>query len=319
MIKNLKHKILITGSKGVLGNSFRRNENIFNDYNIIYTSGRDCDLTDQKSCSDLFEKIKPDYVFHVAAKSGGIGLSSQYQASHLHDNLLMGLNIAQNCVKHKVKKTIFTLSVGMYPEKSPLPIKEESNLKGEPHHSNFGYAYAKSIIDPLIKTYREQYKINFIGLVPNGIFGPEDNFHPDHSPMLPSLIRKAYLAKQNNQKLDVWGDGTPLRQYTFADDYVRIFKWALDNYNEPEIINVGTSEEKSIFDIAKYICNSTGLSEDSINFLTDKPKGIFRRPMSNEKFLNLTDFKYTPLSNGIESTCNWFAENFKFIEVSNKG
>ena len=163
----------------------------------------------------------------------------------------MAFNIAQNCVKYETKKCIFTLSVGMYPENAPLPITEISNLTGEPHHSNFGYAYAKAIIEPLISTYREQYKVNFIGLIPNGIFGPEDNFHPDHAPMLPSLIRKAFLARVNKTKLDVWGDGTPLRQYTFADDYVKIYKWALDNYDEPEILNVGTSEEKSISELLR--------------------------------------------------------------------
>lgn len=313
-----KPKLLITGSNGVLGNAFKRNISLFNDLEVTFTSGRFCDLTNQSKCNNLFKEIKPDYVFHIAAKSGGIGLSSQYQGSHLRDNLLMALNIAQNCVDHKIKKCIFTLSVGMFPEDANLPIKEESNLTGRPHKSNFGYAYAKALIEPLISTYREQYKINFIGLIPNGIYGPEDNFNPDHAPMLPSLIRKAFIAKINNEKLDVWGDGSPLRQYTYADDYVKIYRWALDNYNEEKILNVGTAEEKSILEIAQFICRYTGLEEENINFLTDKPKGIFRRPMNNKKFIDLSDFKYTSLSQGIKNTCYWYKNNHDSIKISEK-
>ena len=156
----------------------------------------------------------------------------------------MSINIADNCIKKKVKKAIFTLSCGMYPEFADLPIKESSNLTGYPHKSNTGYAYAKSFIEPLINSYNQEYKSNFIGLVPNGIYGPEDNFDLQNASMLASLILKAYLAKINNTNLEVWGDGRPLRQYTFGDDYVLVFiKWCLENYKGKEILNVGTSEK----------------------------------------------------------------------------
>ena len=313
-----KPKLLITGSRGVLGNSFRRNLALFSDFEVHFTSGRECNLANQSECNDLFEKVRPDYVFHIAAKSGGIGLSSKFQASHLHDNALMAFNIAENCVEFGIKKCIFTLSVGMYPAEANLPIVETSNLTGPPHNSNFGYAYAKAIIEPLISTYREQHDINFIGLVPNGIFGPEDNFHPEHSPMLPSLIRKAFLAKKNVTKIDVWGDGSPLRQYTYADDYVKIYKWALEKYDSEKILNVGTSEEKSILEIAKLICKFSGLLESDINFLTDKPKGIHRRPMSNQRFIELSNFEYTTLSEGIEKTCRWYNSNADKIKSASK-
>ncbi|KGG00315.1 MULTISPECIES: NAD-dependent epimerase/dehydratase family protein [Prochlorococcus] len=314
----VKSKILITGSNGVLGNAFRRNKKLFNDYEIVYTTGRDCDLTSPQECNKLFEKIEPTFVFHLAAKSGGIGLSNEYQATLFRDNLLMAINIADNCVRNKVNKCIFTLSVGMYPENAVLPIKEKSNLTGSPHSSGTGYAYAKAILEPLIKTYSAQYKVNFIGLVPNGIYGPEDNFDPEHSAMLPSLIRKAYLAKLNNENLEVWGDGTPLRQYTFVDDYVHIYKWCINNFNLPEILNVGTSEELSIDHIAKLICKYFKIDHSKINYLTNKPKGIFRRPMDNSKFIKESGFKFTPLEDGIKETCLWFKKNKDFITIQSK-
>ncbi len=313
-----KPRILITGARGVLGNAFKRNNHIFLDYEMIYTSGRECDLSKPKECESFFDKYDPDFVFHLAAKSGGIGLSKDYQATLFRDNLLMAINIADNCVRKKIKKCIFTLSVGMYPEEANLPISENSNLSGKPHSSCTGYAYAKAILEPLIETYSAQYKSNFIGIVPNGIYGPEDNFDPEHAAMLPSLIRKAYLSKLNNGKLDVWGDGTPLRQYTYVDDYVHAYKWCLCNFNRPEIINVGTSEELSIDKIAKLICDSFQIDVKQINYLTNKPKGIFRRPMDNSKFLKESNFVFTSLKEGIKKTCSWFEKNHESINASNK-
>lgn len=313
-----KPTLLITGSNGVLGNAFKRKVDLLDAYNVIFSSGREFDLTDTNSTNDLFDKVSPNFVFHLAAKSGGIGLSKKHQATLLRDNLLMTINIADNCIKKNVTKAIFTLSVGMYPENADLPIKENSNLTGQPHPSNTGYAYSKAFIEPLIKSYNQQYKSNFIGLVPNGIYGPEDNFDPDHAPMLPTLIRKAYLSKINDINLDVWGDGTPLRQYTFADDYVHIYKWCLENYDDDEIINVGTDEECSIDTIANYICNSTGISSSKINYLTDKPKGIFRRPMDNSKFVSLSSFNFTKLSEGINKTCLWVKNNSESLKIKSK-
>lgn len=313
-----KSKILITGANGVLGNAFKRNTKLFHEYELIYTTGRECDLTNFEDCKKLFDHFDPDFVFHLAAKSGGIGFSKEYQATLFRDNILMAINIADNCVRKKVKKCILTLSVGMYPENAELPIKESSNLKGKPHSSGTGYAYAKAILEPLIETYSAQYKANFIGIVPNGIYGPEDNFDPKHAAMLPSLIRKASLAKSNDEPLEVWGDGTPLRQYTYVDDYVHIYKWCLDNFNRPEILNVGTSEELSIDSIAKLICKSLKMDTNKINYLKDKPKGIFRRPMDNSKFINESNFKFTSLQDGINQTCLWFQENKDNINIKNK-
>tara|TARA_Y100001978_G_scaffold195156_1_gene203072 strand:+ start:7733 stop:8683 length:951 start_codon:yes stop_codon:yes gene_type:complete len=314
----VKPTLLITGSNGVLGNAFKRNIFLLEEYNVFFSSGREFDLTDPISTKKLFDKVSPDFVFHLAAKSGGIGLSKDNQATLLRDNLLMTINVADNCILKNVKKAIFTLSVGMYPENAILPIKETSNLTGKPHASNTGYAYAKAFIDPLIKSYNQEYKSNFIGLVPNGIYGPEDNFDPEHASMLPSLIRKAYIAKVEQTNLDVWGDGTPLRQYTYADDYVHIYNWCLKNYEEEGIINVGTSEERSIDTIANYICNSMGLESSKINYLTDKPKGIFRRPMDNTKFINISGFKFTKLSEGIDLTCKWVKKNSELLKTKSK-
>ena len=302
-----KSKILITGANGVLGNAFKRNKKIFLDYELFYTSGRECDLTNPKECAKLFDKFEPNFVFHLAAKSGGIGFSKEYQATLFRDNLLMAINIADNCVRKKVKKCIFTLSVGMYPENSELPIKESSNLKGKPHPSGTGYAYAKAILEPLIETYSSQYNINFVGLVPNGIYGPEDNFDPEHSAMLPSLIRKAFLSKSNKTPLEVWGDGSQGRAFVHVNDVIKSLELILEKGMNQNVIQIGPSTCTTIREIAELIVTiipGTG----KIIYDKTKPTGDLGRSCNYQKAKSILGWEPTvDLNDGLIDLVSWIS------------
>lgn len=301
----MKNKLLVTGANGVLGKAITSHAQFNAEYEIIPVGRAQCDLTCQRSVDELLLSINPKYIIHLAAISGGIGLSANSQASLLRDNMLMAINIADAAVKVGATKTIFTLSAGMYPEDAKLPITESSNLRGKPHQSAYGYGYAKSFIEPLIYSYNHQYNTDFIGLVPNGIYGYGDRFGQPNLTMLPSLIYRGYHSLSHNQPLLVWGDGTPMRQYTWSEDLADIYYWALRNYSGDQILNIGTNEELSIKDIVHTIASAYSLDESLISFDTTKPKGIYRRPLDNSNFISLCNYKYTSMKDGIHRLCDY--------------
>jgi GDP-L-fucose synthase len=248
---------------------------------------------------------------HLAAISGGIGLSLKHPASMLRDNTLMTFSVLDAVKELKIPKIVMTLTTGMYPPEAPLPLNEDFIHQGYPHGSNYGSSFAKRLVDPAIRAYREEYGINAIGLVPNGIFGPNDNFNDEDAPMLPALIRRFYENKATTAPVVIWGDGSPLREYTFSHDLARIYIWALDHYDEAQVLNVGTTEEHSIKDIAHMIAEIIGLDPHRIVFDTDKPNGVFRKNTDNSRFMALSDFRYTSFRTGLERTIGWFAKVFE--------
>jgi GDP-L-fucose synthase len=300
--------ILVTGAGGVLGSAFKK---IKNQKFYFLNNRKELNLCSQESTNQFFDKNKFDGIIHLSAVSGGLGLSGpKYQATLLRDNTLMLFNILDNAVRKKIKKVLVTLSSGMYPPNSKMPYKEESIHEGSAHESSYGYFYGKRIFEPAIRSYRNQYNLDVIGCVPNGIFGENDNFS-DHAPMLPSIIKKMYVAKKKNQKLEVWGDGSPLREYTYAPDLAKAFFWCFKNYSSDEIINVGSSEEKTIKEIVNDIAECIKFKKDNIYFNPNKPMGVLRKTMSNEKFIKLSKFKFTSLKDGIYKTCKWYEEFYK--------
>ncbi len=297
--------ILITGATGVLGEAFKKIDN----KKFFFLNGRkDLDLCSQNDTNQFFNENEFDGVIHLAAVSGGLGLSGpKYQATLLRDNTLMLFNILDNSVRKKIKKTLVALSSGMYPPTAKMPYLEESVHNGPAHESSYGYFYAKRVFEPAIRSYRDQFNLDVIGCVPNGMYGESDNFS-DHGPMLPSIIKKMHAAKKNNQKLNVWGDGSPLREYTYAYDMAKAFLWCFENYSSYEIINVGSSEERSIKDIVNYISESMNFDKKNIDYDTSKPMGVLKKSMSNDKFIKLSNFKFTSLKDGILNTTKWYEQ-----------
>jgi GDP-L-fucose synthase len=238
--------ILVTGSGGVTGKALKRISKKFEGKNFIFINSSDLDLRNFKNTQSFLRNNKIDKVINLAAVSGGIGISLKHQASMLRDNVLINLSIVEACVSCDIKKLVLCLTTGMYPEKAKIPLIEEYIHEGEPSKTNYGSSFAKRLIEPIIRSYREEYNLNVVGLIPSGIFGPEDNFHPEHAPMMPAIINRAYEAKKNNTNLEVWGTGNPLREYTYSEDIAKIFIWALDNFDSEKPINIGSPEELSI-------------------------------------------------------------------------
>ncbi len=312
MLDTSKYKrILVTGSSAVLGTAMRSISIEYPQYEFIFSTSADCDLTDARKTLQYVHNCRPDAVIHLAAVSGGIGLSIKYPATMLRDNVLMTLSILEAARTCHVGKTVMTLTAGMYPANAPLPLKEEYIHDGYPHGSNYGSAFAKRLIDPAIRSYREEYGINVIGLIPGGIFGENDNFNYDDATMVPSLIRRLYENKDNNEKIMIWGDGSPLREYSYSKDLARIFMWALEHYDDAQVLNIGSTEEHSVRDIAFIIADIMSIDRGRIYFDRSKPIGIFRKNTDNSRLITLSCFKYTPLREGLEKTIQWFTHIYE--------
>ena len=303
-------KILVTGSSGVLGNGVKAVSKDYTDLEFLFWTSKDCDLTNMERTLELVDLHRPDAILHLAAVSGGIGLSIKHPATMLRHNTLMTFSVLEAARKCLVKKTVMTLTTGMYPPNAPLPLNEDNIHDGYPHESNYGSSFAKRLVDPAIRAYREEYGLNVIGLVPSGILGENDNFNYEDAPMLPALIRRFYENRNTNQPIVIWGDGTPLREYTYSEDLARIYMWALENYDDAQVLNIGTTEEHSIRDIAYMIAEIMGVDKSRITFDTSKPKGIFRKPTDNSRFKKLVSFQYTPFRVGLEKTISWFSNAY---------
>ena len=306
-----KQKILVTGSSAVLGTAVKSVSCEYTDREFFFLRSSDCDLTDMEATRRLFEHIRPDGVLHLAAVSGGIGLSIRHPATMLRDNTLMIFSVLEAARATGVRKTVMTLTTGMYPADAPLPLREDAIHDGYPHESNYGSSFAKRLVDPAIRAYREEYGMSVVGLIPSGIFGPNDNFNYEDAPMLPALIRRFYENRDGTTPVVVWGDGSPLREYTYAPDLARIFLWALDAYDDAQCLNIGTIEEHSIRDIAYMVAECTGIAKERIIFDLTKPKGIHRKNVDNSRFINLTGFTYTPFCEGLKQTIDWFIWNYE--------
>ncbi|NOZ74647.1 MAG: NAD-dependent epimerase/dehydratase family protein [FCB group bacterium] len=303
-------RILVTGGSGLLGTGLKQIVNEFPGREFFFVSSIDCDLTQADQTNSLINAFQPDAIMQYAAKSGGIAYSQKFPATLLRDNILMNLNILDSALKLGVKKVVLSLSVGMYPQKAPIPLKEEYIHDGMPHSNNASYAFAKRLLDPAVRAYRRQYGMNVIGFVPNGIFGENMNYRYDESIMLAALIRRFYEKKDTQDRLEVWGDGTPLREYTYSRDMARASMWCLDHYDEEQFLNIGTNEERSIKEIAEQISSLLEIDQARLYFNTDKPNGIHRRNTDNSRFLSISKFDYTPFKTGLKNTINWFIDHY---------
>jgi GDP-L-fucose synthase len=303
-------RVLVTGSSAVLGTGLKAIVPRYGSYDFMFMTSADCDLTDLVATQNYIERCKPDAIMHLAAISGGIGLSMDKPASLLRDNTLMTFGVLEAARKCGVSKTIMTLTTGMYPPNAPLPLKEDYIHDGYPHESNYGSSFAKRLIDPAIRAYSEEYGMNVIGLVPSGIFGENDNFSDD-APMLPSLIRRFYENRNTSEPIVIWGDGTPLREYTYSQDLANIYMWALENYDDTQILNIGTTEEHTIKDIANMIADILKVDRNRIVFDKTRPNGVLRKNIDNSRLMKLSNFKYTPFQEGLKKAVHWFCDAYE--------
>lgn len=308
---NLDAKIYVAGHRGLVGSAIVRNLKAKGYKNIICRTHKELDLTNQEAVRTFFEEEKPEYVFLAAAKVGGIHANNTYPADFIYDNLMIQNNVIKAAHDFKVKKLLFLGSTCIYPKMAPQPIKEEYLLTGALEETNEAYAVAKIAGLEMCKFFKRQYGDNFISCMPTNLYGPNDNFDLKNSHVLPALIRKFHEAKINNSEVvEVWGTGTPLREFLYVDDMADACVFLMENYDGEQHVNIGTGEEVSIKDLAETIKEVVGF-EGELVFNTDMPDGTPRKLTTVDKLHGLGWKHKVSLNEGIRLAYNWFLENYK--------
>ncbi|MGN7987495.1 GDP-L-fucose synthase [Pedobacter sp. 22226] len=280
-------KIYIAGHRGMVGSAIYRKLQKEGYENIITRTSDELDLRNQQAVTGFFAEEKPEYVFLAAAKVGGIVANNTYRADFLYENLAIQNNVIHNAYVTGVKKLMFLGSSCIYPKMAPQPLKEDYLLTGTLEHTNEPYAIAKIAGIKMCDAYRDQYGCNFISVMPTNLYGYNDNYHPQNSHVLPALIRKVHEAKANNEKeVVVWGSGSPMREFLFADDLADACYFLMQHYNEPNLINIGTGHDLTIKDLALLIKDVLGF-EGELVFDAGKPDGTPRKLMDVSKLHNL--------------------------------
>ncbi len=302
-------KIYIAGHRGMVGSAIYRKLVAEGYTNLITRTSKELDLRDQRAVFSFFELERPDYVFLAAAKVGGIIANNTYRADFLYENLEIQNNIIHQSYKHDVKKLMFLGSSCIYPKLAPQPLKEEYLLTGLLEETNEPYAIAKIAGIKMCDAYRAQYNCNFVSVMPTNLYGYNDNYHPQNSHVLPALIRKFHEAKVNaTPEVIIWGSGSPMREFLFADDLADACYFLMETYNEPTLINIGTGEDLTIKDLALLIKKVVGF-DGALTFDSSKPDGTPRKLMDVTKLHNLGWKHQVQLEQGIELAYQDFLKN----------
>jgi GDP-L-fucose synthase len=271
--------IYVAGHRGMVGSAVVRALQAQGYTNIVTRTSSELNLTDQEATETFYKEIQPEYVVVAAAKVGGILANNTYRAQFLYENLQIQNNLIHFAWKYGVKKLLFLGSSCIYPKLAPQPLKEEYLLTGLLEPTNEPYAIAKIAGIKMCEAYRDQYGCNFISAMPTNLYGPNDNYHPENSHVLPAMIRKFHEAKmEGKSEVIIWGDGSPLREFLYADDLADALVYLLLNYNEKEFVNVGCGEDISIMDLALLVKKVTGFTGE-ISCDTSKPNGTPRKLM----------------------------------------
>ena len=307
---NLDAKIYVAGHRGLVGSAIVRNLEDKGYKNIIYRTHKELDLTNQEAVRIFFEQEKPEYVFLAAAKVGGIHANNTYPADFIYENLMIQNNVIKAAHDFEVKKLLFLGSTCIYPKMAPQPIKEEYLLTGSLEETNEAYAVAKIAGLEMCKFFKRQYGDNFISCMPTNLYGPNDNFDLKNSHVLPALIRKFHEAKVNNSEaVEVWGTGTPLREFLYVDDMADACVFLMENYDGEQHVNIGTGEEVSIRELAETVKEVVGFDGELV-FNTEMPDGTPRKLTTVDKLHGLGWKHKVSLDKGIRLAYNWFLENY---------
>ena len=292
-------KIFVAGHRGMVGSAIVRRLEKDGYQNIIVKRSSELDLRNQQAVEEFFAKEKPDYVFLAAAKVGGIMANNTYRADFLYENLMIESNVIHQSYVHKVKKLLFLGSSCIYPKLAPQPLKEETLLSGFLEETNEPYAIAKIAGIKLCESYRRQYGCNFISAMPTNLYGPNDNYDLKNSHVIPALIRKVREAKETNaESVEVWGTGTPLREFMHVDDLADGCLFLMENYSGLQFVNIGTGKEITIKGLAELISDIVGF-KGTIKFDTTKPDGTPRKLMDVSKMKNMGWTARVDLRDGI--------------------
>ncbi len=293
-------RIYIAGHRGMVGSAIHRNLTAKGFSNFILKTSSELDLRNQDAVAKFFANEKPEYVFLAAAKVGGILANNILRGEFLYDNLMIQNNVIHQSYQHGVKKLLFLGSTCIYPKLAPQPLKEDYLLTGQLEPTNEPYAIAKIAGIKMCDAYRSQYGCNFVSVMPTNLYGPNDNYDLKNSHVLPALLRKFHIAKTTNlPTVEVWGSGTPLREFLHADDMGDACVHIMQNWNDAGFVNIGTGKEISIGDLAKLIARIVGYTGE-IQFDRSKPDGTPRK-LTDVAKLHSTGWKHKiELEDGIQ-------------------
>jgi len=296
----LDSKIFIAGHRGMVGSAIVRELLKKGHNHLVLRTSKELDLTRQAEVDEFFQKEKPTHVVLAAAKVGGILANSQFPTEFLYQNLMIASNVIHSSANHGVEKLLFLVSSCIYPKMAPQPLKEESLLSGYLEKTNEAYAIAKIAGLKLTEYYNRQYGKKFISAMPSNLYGPGDNYHPDHSHVIPGLIRRFHEAKQKNAaEVSIWGSGTPLREFLFVDDLAEASVFLLNHYEDASFLNVGSGEEVTISELAVNIAKTVGFKGE-IHLDGTKPDGTPRKVMDSSKIHQLGWKSKTGLVEGLK-------------------
>ena len=297
---DLGAKIFVAGHRGMVGSAVFRALQKAGYKHLLTRTSKELDLRNQAAVADFFAQEQPDYVFLAAAKVGGIVANNTYRAEFIYDNLCIQNNVIHQSYVNGVKKLMFFGSSCIYPKMAPQPLKELYLLSGYLESTNEPYAIAKIAGIKMIEAYRDQYNCNFISVMPTNLYGINDNYHPENSHVIPALIRKFHEAKvQGKSSVVIWGSGTPMREFLFADDLASAALYLMQNYDGKQFVNIGSNSDLSIKDLALLIQKVVGF-EGSLDFDTSKPDGTPKKLMDSS-FLNQLGWQHsTELAAGIQ-------------------
>lgn len=298
-------KIFVAGHKGLVGSAIVRRLKEDGYTNVITKDRSECDLTKSDDVKKLFEDNRIDFVFDAAARVGGIHANDTYSAEFIYQNTMIQTNLIHWAYKYFVKKFVFLGSVCIYPKYAETPVKEESILTGELEPTNEAYAIAKIHGIEMLKMYNKQYGFKGVSLMPCNLYGPNDNFHPENGHVIPALMTKFNNATTDS--VTCWGDGTPTREFMYVDDLADACLFAVENYSDAELINVGSGQDISIFHLAHKIAALTGY-QGKIEWDTSRPNGTPKRPLDYSK---ITEKGWKPkydIDKGLQEAYLWFQQ-----------
>jgi GDP-L-fucose synthase len=299
---NKDSKIFVAGHRGMVGSAIIRKLEEFGYKNIITKSKKELDLTNQFQVSQFFHFEKPEYVFLAAAKVGGIKANDDFRGDFIYQNIMIQSNIIKASFDNRVKKLLFLGSSCIYPKMSPQPIKEEYLLTGLLEPTNDAYAIAKIAGIKMCQDFNKQYRTNYISVMPTNLYGINDNYDLNNSHVLPAMIRKFHEAKiEGKDQVEIWGTGTPKREFLYVDDLADACHHLMLNYNGSEIVNIGTGQDVTIAELAVGIKNIVGFEGD-IYFNAEMPDGTPRKLLDVSKLKELGWTYKTSLIDGIKKT-----------------
>ncbi len=305
---NKQDKIYVAGHRGMVGSAIVRKLQAEGFTSIVTRTSKELDLKDQRAVRDFFAQEKPAHVFLAAAKVGGIHANNVYRAQFLYENLMIESNIIHSAYENGVKKLLFLGSSCIYPKMAPQPLKEESLLTGLLEQTNEPYAIAKIAGIKLAESYRRQYGCNYISAMPTNLYGPNDNYDLNNSHVLPALIRKFHTAKVTGApSVEVWGTGSPMREFLHVDDLADACYFLMENYDEEMFVNIGTGEDLTIKALAEMIKEIVGYTGE-LKWNTEKPDGTPRKLMDVSRLHNLGWKHRIGLREGIAAVYAEFAK-----------